>query len=812
MMRTHEQIAKSEFYTLYHNLYSETDDYIEDCQLIAFCELLYNTEIIESPVQLSRQNGKVSNANWSLLGFNQSCFLNIIENEDVPGDSGIHFDQAKREYSYTIFNGFFTHDNEVENARLDEINKCIKETVAFIKNIFNNKLIKDVSAARSLQNEIKQSLSSGELDRITIYLVTDKIITQSDLPKSIAINETLTVNIHYWDIRKWGELKRNKLKRAQIDIDLKSAEFADYSIEYVRRKVSRDLTQYLAFFPAHLLADLYDYYNTSLLENNVRVFLSAGRKANKAIRDTIKNDPDKFFSFNNGISSTAAAILMVDEEIIKIQDFQIVNGGQTTATIHYARKTDKYDLNKVFVPVKITELKKDTNYSNVVSAISKAANTQTAIRTSDFYANHPFLVRIERLSKKISIINPSGDLIFYFFERMSGQYNVSLNSSGRTKKFQDAWKKSHPKELSFGKIDIARWCNCLQELPHVAALSAEKQFSEFIDEKNYNLPKIAEGSFKNIVGFGLIFMRIRQLIGKKNQKVYPSIIGDSSVGMSTAIYAATLFHIHTYKRFDYWKVYDQSLMIVDSLVESKFRIKTEIDTTLIRVIKQTWKLLSAFGKSSVQEQTKKSECWDYVLKNFGGEDIANNIAPYVLDLSEHKMREEIDNLSEEDEYEKIVIYLFEHSAKILRRAYEISQRESKHRSERTKLLNLIKKIRSKDSVISIQRLKDAYNFTKQLELEGYDMITFQEDALANEIEDIQHISMFNDSVSDSENLIEYYENAALSNENIDLNSAEERINRFKFLTDIFLREGGLSYGDISELVALRKLLKTQLGT
>lgn len=806
-MRSHEEIAKSEFYTLYNNLYAQTDDYQEDCQLTAFCELLYNTEVIDSPVQTSRQNGKLGNTNWSLLGFNQSCLLNTEESEETTEHSASHLDSAKREWSYTLFNGFFSQELSVEKARLDEINKCIKETVSFVKNILSNKLIKDVSAARSLQNEIKESINNGELDRITIYIVTDKIITQSDLPKSIPINDSLSINVHYWDIRKWGELKRNKLKRAQIDIDLRSTDFADYSINYVKRKVATDLTQYLAFFPAQLLADLYDYYNTGLLENNVRVFLSAGRKANKAIRDTIKNDPDKFFSFNNGISSTAASIQIEDGNLSKIDDFQIVNGGQTTATIHYARKIDKYDLSKVYVPVKITELKKDNNYSKVVGAISKAANTQSAIRSSDFYANHPFLVGVERLSKKLSVLAPSGDLTFYFFERMSGQYNVTLNNSGRNKKFQDAWRQSHPKEMSYTKIDIARWFNCLQELPHIAALSAEKQFTEFIDEKNYNVPKITGGGYKDLIGFGLIFMRIRQLIGKKNGKVYPSIIGDSSVGMATAIYAATLFHIHTDKRFDYWKIYDQGLSVADSLVQPKIKTKTEIDSSLILIIKQTWKLLSDFGKSSVQEQTKKLECWIYVQQNFNGSAISRDISAFIINKSEQKLREqEDDNLNEEEEFEKIIIDLLSNSGRRLIRAYEIAQRETKYRGEKVKLFNLIKKVKSQESILTLKRLKDAYKFTKQLELDGYDMNSKVNDVVNPGIKIIEKLSRIEGLLSRSAELIDNYETNALSNDDIDLDNAQVHLNRFRYITDVFSRERGLSFNHIEEITQLVELL------
>ena len=161
------------------------------------------------------------------------------------------------------------------------------------------------------------------------------------------------------DLKKWNDLKRSKSKRLAIAIDLTEDDYKNYHLDFVKRTANKNLSQYLVIFPGNLIADLYDYHNTKLLENNVRVFLSANRKANREIRKTIANDATKFFSFNNGISATAENIKIENGKILKIEDFQIVNGGQTTATIHYSRKQDKSDLTNVFVPVKITELKRD---------------------------------------------------------------------------------------------------------------------------------------------------------------------------------------------------------------------------------------------------------------------------------------------------------------------------------------------------------------------------------------------------------------------------------------------------------------------
>ena len=200
-----------------------------------------------------------------------------------------------------------------------------------------------------------------------------------------------------------------------------------------------------------------------ILENNVRVFLSANRKANLAIRNTLKSDEnDLFFSFNI-LSVTANKIEIENDKIIKIDDFQIVNGGQTTATIHYASEKDKKEdgsrisLENVFVPVKITEINKEknNNYGNIVSNISKAANTQSAVKASDFYANDLFLVKIERLTHDHPVNTRTGKNKFYFFERMTGQYNVTKSNQGKTGSSKvKAWEKERPKNLNSIKLTL----------------------------------------------------------------------------------------------------------------------------------------------------------------------------------------------------------------------------------------------------------------------------------------------------------------------------------------------------------------------
>ena len=142
------------------------------------------------------------------------------------------------------------------------------------------------------------------------------------------------------------------------------------------------------------------------------------------MRITINEDPQRFFSYNNGITATAESIEIVDNKITKIKNFQIVNGGQTTASIYSSYAQDKADLSSVSVQGKLSIIKPE-QIENIVPKISKYANTQNKVSETDFFSNHPYHVRIEELSRRVlAPPSPNGSLgdTIWFYERTRGQY------------------------------------------------------------------------------------------------------------------------------------------------------------------------------------------------------------------------------------------------------------------------------------------------------------------------------------------------------------------------------------------------------
>jgi hypothetical protein len=156
--------------------------------------------------------------------------------------------------------------------------------------------------------------------------------------------------------------------------------------------------------PAPILAALYDRYSARLLEQNVRTFLQARAQVNKGIRATIMNEPQMFFAYNNGITATAQEVetRMTESglQIVRMTDLQIVNGGQTTASLFHTQRRDKADLSGIFVQMKLSVI--DSEQSEmVVPRISEYANTQNRVNAADFFSNHPFHVRMAEFSRRI---------------------------------------------------------------------------------------------------------------------------------------------------------------------------------------------------------------------------------------------------------------------------------------------------------------------------------------------------------------------------------------------------------------------------
>lgn len=542
-----------------------------------------------------RYSATTSSGRVSIIGYS---FETSLSDEFDPESESIP-DKFDYDWDYILFTGEFYESIEIQSVNQREIKLHEKSVLRFFSKSVSGDFIDDLNTAEELQRELNSLYKSDRLNTIKIIYITNGLLKEKADSTLISKKFESPINIEYWDLEKLNDLSKLKSKKIPINIDLSDSDYNYATLPALQKNVNESITSYLAIFPGAFIADLYDKYHTRLLENNVRVFLSLRRKHNAGMAKTIENEPELFFTYNNGLSVTASEVIIKDNKICSLTDLQIVNGGQTTATLSYARKKRKLDLSKVFVQVKLTKISDNEIYSEYVSDISKYSNSQTSIRKSDFYTNDPYLIELEKVSQGVSA-NQGGILSYYFFERMSGQYNETKNKQGTPTRVK-IWEKKFPKKDSFNKLDFARWSNIMLLLPHLAATGAEKQFESYMRYKNK--PILSKSYVKTLIGFGSLFDRARKVCGRRGGVEFPPIIDDPSVGMSATIYGMAYLHYISKGRFDY------------HLVFNKVYGESYFDEILKECIKAVWIPMTQFGGMSVQEQSKKQGCWKAVCSN-----------------------------------------------------------------------------------------------------------------------------------------------------------------------------------------------------
>lgn len=221
-----------------------------------------------------------------------------------------------------------------------------------------------------------------------------------------------------------------------------------------------DYEAYIAIIPGKLLADIYIEHGSRVLEGNVRAFLgtSGSKSVNSGIRRTINNDPTKFFTYNNGIATTASDVEteLIDGQlyITRVVDLQIINGGQTTASLAEAvLKRTNAELEGIYVPMKLTVIddreSEDENgirfYDEMVQSIAKFANSQNKVTAADLFSNDPFHIQMEKMSKRF--LAPPGQSAVptgWYYERSRKKYKqeqVKL-SKDEQKRFMSKYPKA----------------------------------------------------------------------------------------------------------------------------------------------------------------------------------------------------------------------------------------------------------------------------------------------------------------------------------------------------------------------------------
>lgn len=283
------------------------------------------------------------------------------------------------------------------------------------------------------------------------------------------------------------------------------------------------LESYIAVIRGSQLGEIYEKWGTRLLEANVRSFLQARGKVNRGIRDTLEDQPEMFFAYNNGITATANNVEIRQTEngpvLVSADNLQIVNGGQTTASIHASRrqrpKRPKARLDEVYVQMKLNVVPPETA-EEVIPNISLYANSQNKVNDADLASNHPFQMRLQEFSRRI--LAPKGESAYqetkWFYERARGQYPDERGR--RTESERKKFDLEYPRSQYFTKTDLAKFENSWAGLPHVVSQGAQKNFVSFQRETAKEWKKsdaqFHETWFKRMIAKAIIFRRLEKAV------------------------------------------------------------------------------------------------------------------------------------------------------------------------------------------------------------------------------------------------------------------------------------------------------------
>lgn len=463
------------------------------------------------------------------------------------------FDESDK--SVVLITNDFTDDINVVLTK-SQIDIFKQRMLNFLEEAYDNKLnqyfdITDnlLSVGNDLGKRMKIDYVNADedrsIDKIKFLILTNKRLSEriKTLPSEIFKNKKVEIDV--WSLIRFYELYQSGKEREPIIIQ--TNKYGIKGIPCIKAEMSGNLDYdaYLAIIPGKFLHEIYYEHGSRLLEGNVRAFLSTRGKINKGIRLTIKNEPTKFFTYNNGIACTASKINLSEDGhyILSMEDLQIINGGQTTASLTSAVIKDRMPLDNIFVPMKLTVVKNE-DYETMIQNISKYANSQNKVKDSDLFSNHPFHRLFENLSKTIQApaYGDSVNNTFWYYERSRGKYDQEQFKF--TKKSEKAnFAKKFPKNQLIKKEELAKYYTAAKLMrPDKVSKGSEKCmsfFAENIDDVFQKNPENFNAQFfKNCICYAILFRTTDKIIKKSNWYISETYIksGVTAYAISKLMY------------------------------------------------------------------------------------------------------------------------------------------------------------------------------------------------------------------------------------------------------------------------------------
>ncbi|MDY0104608.1 MAG: AIPR family protein [Lentimicrobium sp.] len=526
-----------------------------------------------------------------------------------------------------------------------DFDKLIKWSTGFVNAALKGHLedIEPSTEAYGLASLLNKQYKN--IIRVNIFILSNGEISH-DPPVNFKLNnlDDILINFKIWDIERLHRLSQSKGNREPIEIDFE--EIMGEEIPCLEMPTKNDLYEcYLAIVPGNILSSLYRNYGIRLLESNVRAFLQQTGKVNQGIRDTIRFMPHMFLPYNNGLATTAQEVkTKINEKgqlvITSVKDFQIVNGGQTTASLfHTAKKYKEADISEVYVQMKLTVIKDEIKRNETVPNISRFANSQNKVSELDLTSNNPFLQRLEELSRTTFAIDSQdrNKQTIWFFERVNGQYKEALNKEP-TKNKQDAFKLKYPKAQVIIKSEVAKFMNIWDLKPFHVSKGSQKNYTIFLRDVDniFKKSKPDRTYWIDIVANAILFEATDKLFGRKNQDP----IGDTNIKSHTVAYALSYFHFITNNKLNLGDIWNNQ------------RIEDDLQVELKKLLVFVYNFFNELDVALISEAAKSEKNWILLKENETHPMDMAIVKKYLMSEEQFKARYEtsVDEVAETKRY------------------------------------------------------------------------------------------------------------------------------------------------------------------
>lgn len=546
-----------------------------------------------------------------LSDFTPAFFVGTGKNNRKLRVDGYVLDEF--DITFNLIISDYTGDENRDTLIKSQAISLFERITHFLDEVYSGSLKRTVEPSTPVYDLIQLLLiNKDRIRKFRYVLLTDGIMSSRISELEVQFYNNIPIEYQIWDIERIYKVCFSDLGRQDIEIDFKALSGGKGipCLETASAN-SENYKSYLCIVPGEMLANLYDTYGSQLLEGNVRSFLSTKVAVNKKIRETILRIPQNFFAYNNGVSATVMDLSVEKGEegryITYAKDFQIINGGQTTASLSNARFKDHADLSSICVQMKLTKVDSDPDKaSELIRNISRSSNSQNKVSDADFFATHPFHVRMEQLSRRL-YAPASGGAQYetkWFYERARGQY---LQAQMRmTKSQKDKFTAQNPKKQVITKTDLAKYRDTWAEMPHVVSKGAQTNFMKFaaiVDDQWQKSDAVYnEKYFRESVALAILFKHTEWVVSHQPwfEKGYRANI---------VTYSLALLHRLLRAQF-------RNMELDLLLIWNRQRAPDEITNELVRITKYVFDSITDPGRATINvtQWCKRDACWDSMKK------------------------------------------------------------------------------------------------------------------------------------------------------------------------------------------------------